>query len=60
MALKDDGTYEAIDVLYGDEEQSSTQIRFDEGVGVESPALATLKLGETVKITSVVVVRVAP
>lgn len=60
VVLKPDGTYEAIDVLYGDEEQSSTQISFDRGIGLESPALATLKLGETVKITSVVVVRVTP
>ncbi|QIX27196.1 hypothetical protein ncot_11745 [Nocardioides sp. JQ2195] len=58
MALKDDGTYEGVDVLYGDEERSSTQVAFDESISVDSPAQATLVSGETVDITSVVVVRV--
>ena len=53
LALKPDGTYEAIEVKGGGARRTANQAAFDEVVSYDNPATATLD-GETIKITSVV------
>lgn len=58
LARKRDGTYVGIEVKSGEATRSVNQEAFDGLVSVKNPATATLRTGETIRITSVAFVRV--